>query len=140
MNRFKFRVWDIKEENYIEGLDIVRLTQYGTFVFNNAENNTEPALNPNRFIFEQCTGIKDKNDKLIYEGDIVTDGVDVFEVVWDYNAWCIQTNKFQHFLTEGFEVIGNIHENKGLLREQGEWHIEKNFCPSSEKGKSAEMK
>lgn len=68
---------------------------------------------------EQCTCLKDKNGKLIYEGDIVTDGIDIFEVVWDYNAWCIQTNKFQHFLTEGFEIIGNIHENTDLIKVGG---------------------
>ena len=49
---------------------------------------------------------------------IVTDGVDIFEVVLVYNAWCIQTNKFQHFLTESFEVIGNINENLDLLGEK----------------------
>ena len=51
---------------------------------------------------------------------IVTDGVDIFEVVLVYNAWCIQTNKFQHFLTESFEVIGNINENLDLLGEKKE--------------------
>ena len=49
---------------------------------------------------------------------IVTDGADIFEVVLVYNAWCIQTNKFQHFLTESFEVIGNINENLDLLGEK----------------------
>lgn len=64
---------------------------------------------------DQCTGLKDKNGKLIYEGDLVTNGADVFEVVWDYNAWVAQTKKFQEFLSEDYEIIGNIHENRELL-------------------------
>lgn len=112
-DRFKFRVWDSSANAYVPRSQFILLSD-GTLIqeIGGEEviwESTEP---------EFCTGLKDKNGKLIYEGDIVTDGVDIFEVVWDYNAWCIQTNNFQHFLTEGFEVIGNIHENADLLGEK----------------------
>lgn len=103
-DRFKFRVWDKESQKYHNGMEVF--------------DYMRGVLSPDKYVMEQSTGLKDKNGKLIYEGDIVTDGVDIFEVVWDYNAWCIQTNNFQHFLTEGFEVIGNIHENADLLGEK----------------------
>lgn len=117
-DRFKFRVWDKENKIWLENEDcslsmngeltVLGMDAYGETIFCDSKN----------YLMEQSTGLKDKNDKLIYEGDIVTDGVDIFEVVWDYNAWCIQTNNFQHFLTEGFEVIGNIHENPDLLEQE----------------------
>ncbi len=110
-SRFKFRVWDKGRKCFFNDDEVVIYPNGEESFFNADYDFTE-------CVVEQCTGLKDKNGKLIYEGDIVTDDVDIFEVVWDYNAWCIQTNNFQHFLTEGFEVIGNIHENEDLLGEK----------------------
>ncbi len=121
-DRFKFRVWNKQDERYAysnNSDDILYIETDGELAYGVYNNDYEDMdyIPESEVIVEQCTGLKDKNGKLIYEGDIVTDGTDIFEVIWDYNAWCIQTNKFQHFLTEGFEVIGNIHENKELLND-----------------------
>lgn len=83
--------------------------------FNHLENG--------RF-FMKCTGLKDKNGKLIYEGDIVEvincRGVNA---VVEYNLegakFILKGEKFapsalQHIRRDYFEVIGNIYENPEL--------------------------
>lgn len=92
----------------------------------------------------QCTGQKDRNGKLIYEGDVVKyaefDWADfsfkdweteIAQVVWGntydnyYPAFDLKdtdfdgTNAFAYLFNEGWtiEVIGNIYENPELLED-----------------------
>ena len=72
-------------------------------------------------IVMQCTGLKDKNGKLIYEGDIVRD-INIpsyfYIVVWFKGGFYLKStvsNSFLVFDTTQQEVIGNIYENPELL-------------------------
>ena len=74
---------------------------------------------------EQCTGLKDKNGKLIYEGDIVKtewfDEKTIYQVVWDEKMACFYFDSkdmfylFDDLPAEVTEIIGNIDENPDLL-------------------------
>lgn len=73
----------------------------------------------------QCTGLRDKNGKLIWENDIVkinNDKVNTLITFRDFEIICAIPNEkyYKHRLeydTE-YEVIGNIFDNKELLESE----------------------
>jgi len=115
MNReIKFRAWDGHIMNY----DIYLQHTDGC----NLELNEE--LN-DIYNLMQFTGLKDKNGKEIYEGDIVKRGDFVDEVVFESGKFTTKRGFgwagavfYLGNQPMGFEIIGNIYENPELLTKE----------------------
>lgn len=136
-DRFKFRVWNEKHRKYIQDNEYpiggdysLSMTQYGYVEviglgdyqdYSDDIHSWGVVKNLEDYIgdcvVEQCTGLKDKNGKLIYEGDIVKKGDTIAEVFCDDGCYAIRTrdNRVCWLWNNLYEVIGNIHENADLL-------------------------
>lgn len=111
MDRFRFRFWDKKQKKYE---DISKLiNQEGELVSFAVRDDLSKFYD-----IEQCTGLKDRNGKLIYENDIVRE-ISKKEPEWEEYITEVKWGKcgFNLYSDEDydFEVIGNIHENADLL-------------------------
>lgn len=76
----------------------------------------------NGFIVMQYTGLKDKNGKEIYEGDIVKELDKIFQVTFSKGCFYICNSIYSYKVSDfmGLEVIGNMYENPELLGDKDE--------------------
>ena len=139
-DRFKFRIWHepLKQMHYNDF--IVTATGYMAKIYQQDDYmmkfNQEDLEFDKQCILMQCTGLKDKHGKLIYEGDIVRfkDNVTIkgskthisaveFNEQFNtymYHAECMGLYTVNKAQNEQFdvEVIGNIYEIKNYWRAQ----------------------
>jgi len=126
MKTIKFRAWDKEENEMIYGLN--------QMVWNwDLARNKPEILFDGEIPITQFTGLKDKNGKEIYEGDVVKiqhpykNRCWIGEIIFDeyaFNGKDFYMAGFIHFdnpsdlFVEGtdfIEIIGNIYENPELL-------------------------
>ena len=129
-DRFKFRAW--WKPNYRKPIMLYDVEKTYDYMHGEPESICADCfgevLEDEDYIVMQCTGMKDKNGKLIYEGDIVRfqygNGYRIGAVEVDKCDWRISNSNFCQgawcggaliCLYETCEIIGNIYENKELL-------------------------
>ena len=133
MKTVKFRIWNGMEMVY----DITS-GKFGTFYVNpengdglNPQDTASLTVNTTKYHegtpLMQYTGLKDKNDKEIYEGDILKTATDKPMVVgWSEKFASFVLNRngwaFSHWFGESCnpedcEIIGNKYQNAELLQD-----------------------
>lgn len=126
MREIKFRAWDKELKNWAD-----YAIAYDRLSF--LDENTgwwKTDKEGERFTLCQYTGLKDKNDREIYEGDIVkavvfSKWIGVAKYSDKNQAFvfeCIDKNYrgnivFMSQFDQGFKILGNIYENPEMLEE-----------------------
>ena len=132
----KFRAWDTLTDDWYDGTLEIDFDWGG--IVNEAVDLMN--LEEGRYIVMQYTGLKDKNGKEIYEGDILRTGTDKDMVVgWSerFASFVIHREgwAFQHWFGEACdpedcEVIGNIYEHPELLKQREDVRSNLNLPPT----------
>ena len=122
-DRFKFRVWNKEQDRFHHSFSC-DITASGTLVISQGIEGKKYIVDDDNYVVQQCTGLKDKNGKLIYEGDILKlaefgKPVEVKHRALGFVLRREPSNTVGYdndkYIPEDCEVIGNIYENPKLL-------------------------
>ena len=124
-NQRKFRVWDKMRLQFIYPENDNQ--QHFIIDLNGRSYNLQNGSGDNDYVVQEYTGLIDKYDNPIYEGDIIQlEGSSYkYEVVWNKWQWGIDSKGVVTDFIQGFTsavenraiVIGNIFENPELLKQ-----------------------
>ena len=120
----KFRAWDKTNKCWLKSIYIA---QDGWIMDNNIDDGRDDVD------IQLFTGLKDKNGKEIYEGEILENKIEemIISVYWDMTGANWKFNEYSDRMDDGVgrgnwdfkmgvaknsKAIGNIHENKDLLK------------------------
>ena len=123
-DRFKFRAKRIDNNKFVYG--------YLCFIYIDNEKHCKIYSSDDAMSYDcytetlgQCTGLKDRNGRLIYAGDILGNKDFISDVaLLKYNnkkcCYILERQsideRFNKWWADMLMVIGNIHENKELLK------------------------
>ena len=117
---------------YVKGLDMYDkevhlIFEPATILYSSGETDGWSEIDPATIC--QCTGLKDKNGKLIWENDIVVYRdftEEKYVIAWKQDEACFEYQQygcsimnFEQLSGCEVEVIGNIFDNAGLLESEG---------------------
>jgi uncharacterized phage protein (TIGR01671 family) len=128
----EFRAYDLEDNDYLED---------DATLFSIVADSSWDMLDPHDVVWEQYTGLKDKDGNKIFEGDIVRISVELnseisgyAEVVFESGSFVIKGEIMKQILFDGVlydsysdwddrlslydgacVVVGNVHENLDLL-------------------------
>lgn len=129
----KFRAWNVEEKKMTKkAFGLCDISGYnGDYTFSNAsigEVDIDDLCNK-KWIIMQYTGLKDKNGKEIYEGDVILYNDVLYpnkKVTFDYTikgvgiGWypfCVAINSLKYLAySDKAEVVGNVYENPELIK------------------------
>ena len=142
MERLKFKIWDKKNKKFlIKCIDNIGINDKQCIDTNEFKNNIfsyldwengSIRLNSKKYVVLQYIGLKDKNYKEIYEGDIIKDMDNLYyKVIYIKESACFVFSpirkdtkikfsfSFRKSNNREMEVVGNIFENPNLHEQLG---------------------
>ena len=133
MRESKFRAWVKDRKEIFEVILINYVTKKVTYLFERVGdllNIRHEKFNDTELM--QYTGLKDKNGKEIYEGDIVklraNHGIGVVKYYDEWGAFVVEYIKPRqlavlgmNYYKEDIEILGNIYENSELLGDKNDF-------------------
>ena len=134
MREIKFRAWHKQEKDMYHFINFSGVNDYY-----NGDLMTLKCGFPDELVLMQYTGLKDKNGKEIYEGDIVRREFTKYRKTV-FSKMKVVKFGYKHRYsgyglakeTKTYKVIGNIYENPELLKVKcpicGKPHSNKKFC------------
>jgi len=118
MREIKFRIW-LKNKEEMDYNDCFIRASGNPVIWGGDEQEKDS------YVLMQYTGLKDKNGKEIYEGDIVkTDKEYKDIIIWEDGSFFLKSTDKDYdneylweYIPKRLEVIGNVYENKDLIYE-----------------------
>jgi uncharacterized phage protein (TIGR01671 family) len=119
MREIKFRAWDLDAADRMYSWEEIK-------------RHFNEHLEHERVVVMQYTGLKDKNGKEIFEGDVLKSNASYDRVFWNEDKWCFEVMKrhkdkggwIAGFISSGLkiaaeynEIVGNIYENPELINQ-----------------------
>lgn len=130
MRKIKFRAWHKEKKimGEVLGIDIL----HKEIFFSNEDVDCYEHVDFKNIELMQYTELKDKNNKEIYEGDIVklraNHGIGVVKYYDEWGAFIVEYIKPRplavlgmNYYKEDIEILGNIYENPELLGDKNDF-------------------
>ena len=127
MRTIKFRAWDLRSRRKNKWIKNFNVTYDGR-VESMVDTTTLGGSDPHTYDkveLMQYTGLKDKNGKEIYEGDVLQaynflgEKLEKYQVVWELNGFHykkdLKSDSSVYLHKDLVEVVGNVYENSELI-------------------------